>query len=237
MATAAEYLQPLLPGLVPVPAPQAGICSVCRTATNEGYDDCYHCSGRSVSVVPISMSIHGMQLHRHLWNYKNNQRPAVREKSTLRLAALLEVFLQFHLDSCLGGPVPRVATVPSERRDAPWEIIQRLRRFTQHTNPLTYQPGQGLVVTDNLRNQRVLLVDDTFTTGRTLFDAHQVLTDTGAVVAGPLVLGRHVQPDWPPSKYLLQRLEFIEWHPDRCCRCAGIVCDPPLRDASTSLFG
>ena len=190
-----------------------------------------------MSVVPISLSIHGELLHHHLRHYKDNPHADVRQKLTIRLAALIELFLRHHLDSCLGGPVHRVATVPSQHRDAPWGIIRWLGRFAGQTNPLTYQPEHRFVATANLQDQRVLLVDDTFTSGQSLFAAHQALTDAGAEVAGPLVIGRHVRPDWPPSAELLQRLKSMQWSVTRCCRCAGVVCDPPLRDKPTSLFG
>ena len=187
-------------------------------------------------VVPISLSIHLRQLHHHLRNYKDGLRPEVRETLTLRLAALLGVFLAYHLDSCLGGQVHRVATVPSSRRDAPWQIIRRLRQFSGQANPLTYEPDRGLTVNADVQGQRVLLVDDTFTTGQSLFAAHRTLTDAGATVAGPVVLGRHIRPEWPPSKELLKRLDSTTWDSTRCCRCAGITLDPPLRGESTSMF-
>ena len=63
-------------------------------------------------MVPISLSIHGELLHHHLRHYKDNPRPSVRETFTLRLAGLLEMFLHYHLRSCLGSPIDRVATVP-----------------------------------------------------------------------------------------------------------------------------
>ena len=237
MPTPLELLRPLRPGLIPVPAIQPGICPVCRTATKDGFDDCYLCASQTVSVVPISLSVHLGHLHHHLRNYKDHQLPDIRKRFTLRLAALLEVFLYYHLDSCLGGPVDRVATVPSIQRDAPWQIILRLTRFRGQTNPLTCKAEGELAVTADIREQRVLLVEDTFASGDSLFAAHQALTDAGAIVAGPVVLGRHMQPGWPPSKELLKRLESARWDSRRCCICAGITLDPPLRGDSTSLFG
>lgn len=231
MTTAYQYLQPLLPGLVPVPAVQPGICPVCRTATGQGYDTCYRCSDQPGSVVPISLSIHGRLLHHHLRHYKDGPDRTIHRQLTRRLAALLEVFLSNHLDRCLGGPVHQVATVPSQKRDAPWRIIKNLQRFTGQTNPLRYNPHHGShAITTDIQNQRVLLVDDTFTTGQSIFNAYHTLTNAGATVVGPVVLGRHIRPDWPPSKALLQRLEPIRWNPTECCRCSPIIFNPPLRD-------
>lgn len=188
-----------------------------------------------MSVLPISLSIHGELLHHHLRNYKDDPRSSVRDTFTLRLAALLEVFLQYHLDPCLGASIDRVATVPSSRRDAPWAIISRLRRFSGLTNPLAYdQQTGGYEVTTGLRDMRVLLVDDTFTSGRSLFSAHRTLVDAQAVVLGPVVLGRHVRPDYPPSRPLVDCAKSYTWDETKCCRCAGVLCDPPLRSSSSS---
>ena len=186
-------------------------------------------------MVPISLSIHGELLHHHLRHYKDNPRPSVRETFTLRLAGLLEMFLHYHLRSCLGSPIDRVATVPSRQRDAPWAIVSRLRRFSGQTNPLVYDHRtNGYSVTSDLQHLRVLLLDDTFTSGQSLFLAHQTLLEAQAVVIGSVVLGRHVRPDYVASKPMLGCVKSAKWHPTKCCRCAGIVCDPPLRNTVTS---
>ena len=234
MPNASDLYQPLLPGLKPVPALQPGICPVCRTGVKAGFSKCYPCRESSLSVVPISLSIHGELLHHHLRHYKDNPRSSVREEFTLRLAGLLELFLHYHA-SCLGGSIERVATVPSSRRDAPWAIVSRLQRFSGQSNPLFYNHRtKGFSVTANLRDLRILLLDDTFTSGQSLLLAHQTLIKAHAVVIGPVVLGRHVRPDYIPSKPMLECVRSAKWHPRRCCRCAGIVCDPPLRNAATS---
>ena len=75
MANAADLFQPLLPGLKPVPALQPGICPVCRTGVRADFIKCYPCRKSSLSVVPISLSIHGELLHHHLRHYKDNPPP------------------------------------------------------------------------------------------------------------------------------------------------------------------
>ena len=63
MATAAEVLLPLRPGLVPVPAiGQAGVCRYCHSACEPEYRQCHPCllvarSVGAVDILPISMSI------------------------------------------------------------------------------------------------------------------------------------------------------------------------------------
>ena len=110
----------LRPGLLPIAGIQPGVCPVCRSAPADGYPTCYECRDhRHVSVVPISMSVHPQHLHHHLRHYKDDSSAVVRQRFTLRLAALLSLFLDRHLDRCLGGPVDLIATVPSVARDAP----------------------------------------------------------------------------------------------------------------------
>lgn len=244
MATALDWLQPLLPGLVAVPAVQPGVCAYCRTAVHVPYDACWLCSGPQladyppVPVLPISLSVHGGLLHDHLRNYKDGL-PRVRADRTMRLAALLETFLRYHLDSCLGGKVEHVATVASRRRDAPWAIVSKLRRFSGYSNVLRWQPNSDgsagrLSANADVKGKRVLLLDDTFTSGRSIFGASKVLSDAGATVLGPLVIGRHVRPYYGASADLLKRLRKVTWDPTKCGRCHGVICVPPLRDPPTS---
>lgn len=234
MTTAAELLAPLRPGLVPVPAHQPGLCPVCRTGTKDGFDDCYRCAGSPHRVLPISMSVHGELLHHHLRNYKDGPNEAIRAKFTLRLAALVETFLSNHLDRCLGGNVDLVATVPSARRDAPWAIVSRLQRFDGFTNVLTCDPSGTLSADPAVAGERVLLLDDTFTTGSSIRPAADLLVRCGATVVGPVVIGRHFRPAYQASQALAKCLENRQWLPDRCGICAGEICNPPLR--SSTLF-
>lgn len=236
MKTAEELLAPLLAGLVPVPAHQPGVCPVCRTGTKEGFTDCYVCSGSPHRVLPISMSVHGELLHHHLRNYKDGPTEEIRASPTLRLAALLETFLANPLDRCLGGPVDRVATVPSQNRDAPWAIVSRLQRFASQFNALQMDGHGTLVVSGAVAGKRVLLLDDTYTTGASILPAADLLVAHGATVVGPVVLGRHFRPGYSASQALARCLDGHAWRPDQCGLCSGIVCDPSLRTNPTTLF-
>ena len=46
----------------------------------------------------------------------------------------------------------------------------------------------------DVRGERVLIIDDTFTMGPTMFSAVAALRAAGAVIVGPVVVGRHVRP-------------------------------------------
>jgi predicted amidophosphoribosyltransferase len=239
VATAAELLLPLRPGLVPVPAGgQAGVCRFCHSACDPAYGQCFPCreavrSVGAVQILPISMSVDGDLLHRHLRGYKDDRSGAVRARMSLRLAALLAVYMKYHRD-CIGD-FDSVVPVPSVNRTAVESILGRLPSLRDVSRPALAamgtsprgEVGKGrFAVTRDLRGERVLVVDDTFTTGATLFSAVGVLRDVGAEVVGPLVVGRHVLPSWDPSRHLLSWLLARPWDDRRCCRCDGERANP-----------
>ena len=239
MATAAEVLLPLRPGLVPVPAVgQPGVCRYCHSACEPDYGQCYPCleavrSVGAVDILPISMSVEGGLLHRHLRGYKDDRSPAVRNRMSVRLAALTAVFLEHHRE-CVGA-FDSVVLVPSAARTAVESIVQRVRALRDEYRPALRVSALGskhelradrFTVTRDINGERVLIVDDTFTSGATLFSAVAALRDAGAAIAGPVVLGRHLHPSWEPSRAMLSWLRSRPWVEERCCRCDGERANP-----------
>jgi hypothetical protein len=234
VATAAELLLPLRPGLVAVPAVgQAGVCRYCHSACDPDYEQCFPCleavrSVGAVEILPISMSLDGDLLHRHLRGYKDDRSADVRARMSLRLAALVSVFMEHHR-ACV-GEFDSVATVPSPERVAVEAVVRRVRSLVGEYRPALLATGAGskaelrsdrFEVLRDVGGERVLVLDDTFTRGATLFSAVGALREAGAVVVGPLVLGRHVRPGWAPSRELLAWLRGRPWDEGRCCRCGG----------------
>jgi adenine/guanine phosphoribosyltransferase-like PRPP-binding protein len=71
---------------------------------------------------------------------------------------------------------------------------------------------------EDVRGDCVLLVDDTFTTGTRVQAAASVLQSAGAQVAGVVVIGRYVNPDYNvPVKKLWDELSEIPFDFDHCC--------------------
>lgn len=233
MVTRDEILLPLRPALVPVPASgQIGICPICHSSCPAEYSTCYPCMQASQldppSILPISMSIDRGPVHRHLRMYKDAPDELTRDRLALRLAALLSVFLENH-SACVGD-WDVVTCVPSQHRVAMASVVAKLQRFQGRSfDVLRAQPaasGRALdpdrfQVASDVSGRRVLLLDDTFTTGASLFSAVAALRRAGSTVVGPIVLGRHVQESWGPSQEMMSWLGDRPWEEHRCCRCNG----------------
>lgn len=234
MATAAELLFPLRPGLVPVPAAgQSGVCRICHSGCDPRFGECIPCREAvqrlgADEILPISMSIDGELLHRHLRGYKDDRSGQVRARMSLRLAVLVAVFMRNH-GECV-GPFESVVSVPSSTRTAMEAILQRIPALRDEYRPALKVSGSGsktdlradrFNVTREVRGERILVLDNTFTRGPTLFSAVAALRDAGATTVGPVVLGRHLKPSWPPSRELLAWLASRTWDEKRCCRCWG----------------
>ncbi len=234
MTTVEQLLEPLRPALVPVPADQPGICEVCRTALRDGRSHCFWCSQyRDIRVVPITMSINLGLVHTHLRGYKDRTSASVRERMAVRLAALLRMFFVHH-GECVGG-FDHVATVPSLRRDALRSVLDLLPEFRRHPSGLLVPVDDGVGdvanfdVSHDVAGARVLVIDDTFTSGESMLRAVDAVRDAGATLVGPVVIGRHVQPMFENSKPMAERLQGIPFDFDECARCGGVIIDPPLR--------
>jgi hypothetical protein len=234
MTDAQQLLLPLRPGLVPVPAAgQPGICRFCHSSCPPEYAQCYPCRQAeqavgAVEILPVSMSVEGDLLHRYLRGYKDDRDLRVQKRMTMALAGLLAVFLHRH-QPCVGD-YDSICAVPSVQRCAPDQVISRipqLRVISPKTMTTDGSRGHKDLRLDRFRltravdRERVLLVDDTFTRGGSVFSAAATLKEAGAIVVGPLVLGRHVQPNFGPSEAMLSWLGGRAWNENRCCRCDG----------------
>ena len=227
----------LAPGLVPVPASsQEGICRVCHGACPPQYPQCYPClpvAHTGLEILPISLSVHDGLLHTHLSQYKNSESKEVRTRATNALSALTADFFSRH-HQCV-GKFDVVTTIPSPRRDAAAFIVnsvsdlQPLRSTTLEVSRASdrlFDPTRFEVVGD-VDGQRILLFDDTFTSGGSVFSAAGALTGAGAIVTTAVVVGRHFRSDFETSRPLWKWLKDRTWQQGRCARCNGEMKDHP----------
>ncbi len=96
MATVGELTASYENFLVPVLAPRAGVCAVCKTSVLPGYDTCYQCkehrralSGTADVVAPVALSVKGGQWAHELSSYKNSPSASARGSLGLRIGAVL----------------------------------------------------------------------------------------------------------------------------------------------------
>jgi hypothetical protein len=199
-------------------APQAGctrLCPVCRGPAGSGRARCFQCDlhwqcaagGLADVVVPVAFAVKGTAHARRLWQYKSARVTAAEaSEHAATIRAMLLVFLRDH-GPCLwrsagSAPPTHVAVVPTARRrpgrhplrsllegylTIPWAGLapipdgERLRDL---------DPGRFRAA--RLPGARVLLIDDTWTTGSSAQSAAMALRAAGARSVVTVVLGRHV---------------------------------------------
>jgi hypothetical protein len=216
----ANYLiHPLRPG--------AGVCATCHGPVDPRFPSCRACHenarvlGRARlanAVLPVSLALKGGQYANELWRYKNL---SGRESAHFQqgLAAVLWKFLAGH-ERCaaeyggLTNRFPIVTTVPSTRQRSEHPLRAMVARTIGATRDryqdlLTPAPEartMGRVPAARRYLSRpvpegsgVLLIDDTWTTGSHAQSAAAALRAAGAGPVAVVVLGRHVNPDWPGS--------------------------------------
>lgn len=239
MATAAELLVPLRPGLTPVPSRgELGVCRFCHSGCDTRFPQCVPCHEAdrtigAIEILPIAMSIDSEMFHRHLRGYKDDRDLRVRPRFTQRLAALVAVFMHNH-GGCV-GTFDSVTAVPSPARTAMNSVLNMIPPIRAEYRQSLRATGVGgkhelradrFGVVRDVRGERVLVIDDTFTMGPTMFSAVAALREAEAVIVGPVVLGRHVRPGWEPSREMLSWLQSRQWDDQRCCRCNGERIEP-----------
>jgi predicted amidophosphoribosyltransferase len=197
-----------------------GICAVCKTFIEDAYPRCYACGIRNPDhldvVVPITYSEHLGQMHHVLRQYKEPGPADPRRYAAVRLTAILWRFLEAH-EHCLAQAAgidgfDLVTVVPSsdqarDNKNALRVMVEGCgpikQRFVRALQP-TGKPPPGARDFDAARYQptatftarRVLLIDDTWTTGGHAQSAAYTLKAAGAASVTLAVIGRHVRPEY-----------------------------------------
>ncbi len=225
------------------PAMGFGVCVDCFNMTR-GFERCYACSSlehRLAAVVPISYSVAREPLHQALAGYKRTT-GASADRQKLELAAILWRFLAAHerciAHACAVERFDLVTTVPSsdrERdrrhplRDIVGELVvptrerheRLLRRSSAQSVPRSFDPSRYEAVRA-VDGARVLLIDDTWTTGANAQSAAAALREAGASEVAAVVIGRHLNRDWHENDLRLRKLKRkFDW--SSCPHCDAAV--------------
>lgn len=217
MATVGELSDPYA-NFMRTPHRGSGFCATCMTFVEPAYERCYQCTTHQrwlAAVLPISYAERGGQLHTNLAGYKR-WAPATAERTRLQLAAVLWRFMLMH-ERCLAAAAgvdgfDLVTTVPSSdaARDERHPLrtivgqfveptLERhervLRRSTVAVEERGWDPRR-FVATRPLAGERVLLIDDTWTTGARAQTAAAAVLEAGAATVAALVIGRFINPGY-----------------------------------------
>ncbi len=203
-----------------LPAFDVPVCRVCGAAAHARFAHCFCCTTLvrqlQMPLVPVVAMVDyrvGDRMHRRLRGYKDAPVAEVRRACATQLAGLVRRWMTANrptLEGRLGSTWDLVATVPSSARpggvpvDALVACVPALaahhRRVlgrgpepTDHLRAARrgYELGPG-VDPAGLRGRRILVFDDSITTGARSQSAAAALRLAGGRVVGILVVGRVV---------------------------------------------
>lgn len=220
MATVSEVAISLTGICTPVPPSGPGVCRICHGCPNPGFPTCYSCEqARSqVShpcdlVVPISLYEVTSQLHHVLLHYKTDRYPHLHDQFGAHVVSLLAHFLATNgecIAQAAGKEWEIITTVPSSGVRAGQHplvtAIKRVQRLKDQYVPLL-QKGRAHIshniASDNgyrllepLDGERILLIDDTFTSGSRVQSAASRLSLGGGDVVAIVPIGRVITPQF-----------------------------------------
>lgn len=212
----------IAPALSGIAASGPGVCARCWTFDDPARPLCGRCASLPDLldvVVPISYAQTGTTFGTTLRGYKDAYFEQARFEFGSRLTAVLSRFLDLH-EGCIARAagvecfdvltvVPR--STPERDEDRPGlrvmaDLAERLRtpgtsRFERVLRPVPgaaegrfFSPGR--YVASDVRDRRVLLIDDVWTSGSQAASAAAALRAAGATVVACVVLGRWLRPDW-----------------------------------------
>ena len=191
-----------------------------------------------MNIVPISLYAVNSQFWHVMRHYKDGSGHS-RELLAMQVAAIIARFTGRHLPcvaTLLGGDPAVVTSVPSTRPQPrpgrhPLETAVTsvgalatgyaplLRRGPA---PVTHNRADdhGFVVTRRLGGERVLLIDDTLTTGARLQSAASALRLSGASAVAAVVVGRVIDPEWNENcRRIWDEARKSQFSFDQCCLC------------------
>lgn len=214
-----ERSEKLRSELVPPPIDAEDVCPLCRSWRDPKCRLCSNClealdtlARPCARMVPITLYRRPSQLRDWLTYYKRGQGDEYRPEYRFNLATILGRFMlenQSELWAMTGGYSVACIVPSSSRQDvqhplralvsessifgAP--VADLLRRGTAELGHRILS-DQGFVPCRDVRGERILLVDDVYTTGSRAQSAASALQLAGGVVAAVLVVARRIDPEF-----------------------------------------
>lgn len=234
---------PYLDVFTPVPRSEPDLCTICRRPRESDERRCWSCrrtAGRVTHpvelLVPISIYRSYSQLGRWLRRYKDPDSsvpPRLQADFTARIAAAFGRFLSWHGD-CIREATAAdwdvLVVVPSLHRPGAHPLQTALGRLRPElpieellhgglgTIGRNSPADDGYQTTRSVSGRRVLLVDDTFTTGSHLQSAASTLTIAGAQVVAAIPIGRVIDTSWSfTNSEWWDRQRSLPFSFDTCC--------------------
>lgn len=220
--------------LVPIPADADDVCPMCRSWRHARFEKCSNCleaegvlAAPCRQVIPISLYSKPSQMRDWLTFYKDASYSA-NDEYRQYLAAVVGRFLFENLRTLVAiiGGYDVVTFVPSSRRVG----VHPIEKIIGACSAIFAKPIVGLLskgageldhrimsddaflVSKDAAGQRILLVDDVYTTGARAQSAASALHMHGATVVGILVIARRINPDFNlTSNAVWRRQQTIDY--------------------------
>lgn len=224
-----------------------GVCFVCHGTigdyTTGQSGKCRSCdqiirtlSIEDPTVIPLALAAKHSPLAAALWGYKNGTNPEHRGTQRRDLTDLMDWCMP-HVLACLedeGFEPTIVSYVPSRRISGEpvhqllaasvWAETQNVEAVLNFTadDPPPRQAAKNKYLAHGVNGESVLLIDDTWTTGATIFNAIYALEAAGAIEVKVVVIGRHFDPEWRNDQHYLDDAADRPFDPSECAHCARI---------------
>jgi predicted amidophosphoribosyltransferase len=244
MGNAEQFTDPYIAIYRRVPPAGDGVCEICHRGVPADDTVCLSCrvtTGQvthpTTKVLPISF----YEVPDQYWNilryYKDHERDEVRDQLGMVLAATIARFTAQHwtcISDMTDGEPTVVTTVPSTRgRDGPHPLTRAVRRSSLllplHRDTLArgtaaishfHASDDAFVSLGDLTGERVLLVEDTFTSGANTQSAASTLRSAGAESVSVVVAGRVIKPrHCADCQRVWEYADAEVFSFDSCCRC------------------
>lgn len=209
-----DFTDALAAELTPVAPCGPHVCPLCRAIgpTRDGL--CELCLATSTvghpcrMVIPISYYTKPSALRDWMHHYKRGADPEATEFARKAVAGILVGYVSEHREALIErfGEWDAVVAVPSTKHDAvaslqtavedhyPGVIGQFGRPLRRGPDQLSFghSSEQGFTAGADIKGSRILLIDDTFTTGARVQSAHHAIEAAGATVATTIVVSRKI---------------------------------------------